>query len=218
MSMLTCLCLHVYTYMFIPICLYLHVYAYVSTPTCLCLQFTLEEILGLAAAVEACSEHPLASAVLHFAAAHLAAAPTSFDAELSAGLKQLEGSSESSPLVGSSPGKANRQRSPVATDWLQPAEDIQVEEGGLGCVCSMPVCMADCLMLCRGTLYTSPLRDAAVYPRPPKHTSWGRLFLFFLHIAWHLLHVGCLIVCMAAHSCFSANIEGFSHRISTGAS
>lgn len=95
-------------------------------------QLGLEEVLGLAAAVEACSEHPLASAVLHFAAVRLGVgvhpAPGAFDAELAAGLQQLEGSSESSPLVGN-PGTPKRQRSPVATDWLQPATDIQVEEG-----------------------------------------------------------------------------------------
>lgn len=93
------------------------------------MQFTLEEILGLAAAVEACSEHPLAAAVLQFAAAHLAAAPGSFDAELSAGLEQLEGSNESSPFLAGSPSKAKRHCSPVARDWLPPAEDIEVEEG-----------------------------------------------------------------------------------------
>lgn len=130
--------------MSMPTCLCLHVYAYICIPTCLCLQFTLEEIVGLAAAVEACSEHPLASAVLHFAAAHLASAPASFDAELSAGLNQLEGSSESSPLVGSSPGKANRQRSPVARDWLQPAEDIEVQEGVLRCVAMLVLCWCLC--------------------------------------------------------------------------
>ena len=79
--------------------------------------------------MEACSEHPLASAVLQFAAAHLAAAPGSFDAELSAGLEKLEGSSESSPFLRGSPSKAKRHGSPVATDWLQPAADIEVEEG-----------------------------------------------------------------------------------------
>ena len=99
-----------------------------SPSSLLYVQFTLEEVLGLAAAVEACSEHPLASAVLHFAAARLAPAPGSFDAELSAGLDQLEGSNETSPLVGS-PGKPKRLHSPVATAWLQPATDIEVEEG-----------------------------------------------------------------------------------------
>ena len=93
------------------------------------LQLTLEEILSLAAAVEACSEHPLASAVLQFAAAHLAGGPGSLDAELTAGLDQLEGASESSQLLGS-PSKAQRQKdSLVATDWLQAATDIDVQEG-----------------------------------------------------------------------------------------
>lgn len=98
-------------------------------------QLSLEEVLGLAAAVEACSEHPLASAVLHFAAARLDVGrdptPGSFDAELAAGLQQLEGGGESTPLVVGTPSssRAKRQRSPVATDWLQPATDIQVEEG-----------------------------------------------------------------------------------------
>lgn len=92
-------------------------------------KLTLEEILGLAAAVEACSEHPLASAVLQFAAARLAGPPASLDAELTAGLDHLEGDSESSKLLGS-PSKAQRQqRSPVATDWLQAATDIDVQEG-----------------------------------------------------------------------------------------
>lgn len=118
------------------------------------LQFTLEEILGLAAAVEACSEHPLASAVLHFAAAHLAVAPGSFDAELSAGLKHLEGSSESSPFLGNSPSKAKRHCSPVATDWLQPAADIEVEEGECAVVLVLVLvhrcclCVAGRLLLC----------------------------------------------------------------------
>ncbi|KAL3154215.1 hypothetical protein ABBQ32_013720 [Trebouxia sp. C0010 RCD-2024] len=98
-------------------------------------KLSLEEVLGLAAAVEACSEHPLASAVLHFAAARLDVGrdptPGSFDAELAAGLQQLEGGGESTPLVVGTPSssRAKRQRSPVATDWLQPATDIQVEEG-----------------------------------------------------------------------------------------
>ena len=107
-------------------------------------QLSLEEVLGLAAAVEACSEHPLASAVLHFAAARLGGGPDpndptpgSFDAELAAGLQQLEGAGESTPLVGGTPstGRAKRQRTPVATDWLQPATDIQVEEGQCPCIC-----------------------------------------------------------------------------------
>ena len=88
----------------------------------------MEEVLSLAAAVEGCSEHPLASAVLQFAATHLALAPASLDAELTAGLDQLEGSSEGSPLMGS-PSKGQRQGSPVVRDWLQPATDIDVQEG-----------------------------------------------------------------------------------------
>lgn len=101
----------------------------------LVVQLSLEEVLGLAAAVEACSEHPLASAVLHFAAARLDVrgdpTPGSFEAELAAGLQQFEGGGEGTPLVGGTPSssRAKRQRSPVATDWLQPATDIQVEEG-----------------------------------------------------------------------------------------
>ena len=112
----------------------------------------MEEILGLAAAVEACSEHPLAAAVLQFAAAHLAVAPGSFDAELSAGLEKVEGSSESRPLLVGSPSKTKRHCSPVATNWLQPAADIEVEEGG----CAVHLGLVHCCtlaMLCRVMLH-----------------------------------------------------------------
>ena len=95
---------------------------------------TLEEVVGLAAAVEACSEHPLAAAVLQFAAAHLAVPVASLDAQLTAGLQDLrqEPVSEGSPLL-SSPSKAQKHSTPgvTATDWLQPATDVEVEEGKL---------------------------------------------------------------------------------------
>ncbi len=94
------------------------------------MQLSLGEVLSLAAAVETCSEHPLAGAVLQFAAAHLAVPVASLDADLTAGLNQLEEPSEASQLL-PSPTKAQRQSSPTvkATDWLQPATDVEVEEG-----------------------------------------------------------------------------------------
>lgn len=94
------------------------------------LQLSLGEVLGLAAAVESCSEHPLAAAVLHFAAAHLAVPVASLHAELTAGLSQLDEPSEETQLL-PSPSKAQRQSLPTvtATDWLQPATDVEVEEG-----------------------------------------------------------------------------------------
>lgn len=93
-------------------------------------KLSLGEVLSLAAAVETCSEHPLAGAVLQFAAAHLAVPVASLDADLTAGLNQLEEPSEASQLL-PSPTKAQRQSSPTvtATDWLQPATDVEVEEG-----------------------------------------------------------------------------------------
>lgn len=94
------------------------------------LQLSLGEVLGLAAAVESCSEHPLAAAVLHFAAAHLAVPVASLHADLTAGLSQLDEPSEETQLL-PSPSKAQRQSLPTvtATDWLQPATDVEVEEG-----------------------------------------------------------------------------------------
>ena len=108
---------------------------------------SLGEVLGLAAAVEACSEHPLASAVLQFAAAHLATPRSTLDAELTAGLQQLEEPSEDSRLL-PSPSKAQKQSSPTvtATDWLQPATDVEIEEGKshllLCLICLCKSCLA----------------------------------------------------------------------------
>ncbi len=124
-----------------------------------CLQLSLAEVLGLAAAVESCSEHPLAAAVLHFAAAHLAVPQASLDAELTAGLHQLEEPSEASQLL-PSPSKAQRQTSPTvtATDWLQPATDVEVEEGEHHFLFAYPVQHQPCPMCtyhvsgCRGAL------------------------------------------------------------------
>ena len=98
-------------------------------------QMSLGEVVGLAAAVEACSEHPLASAVLQFAAAHLAVPKASLDAELTAGLQELgQEPTEASQLL-SSPSKGQKHSSPAvtATDWLQPATDVEVEEGEHWC-------------------------------------------------------------------------------------
>ena len=103
-----------------------------------CVQLSLGEVLSLAAAVETCSEHPLAGAVLQFAAAHLAVPVASLDADLTAGLNQLEEPSEASQLL-PSPTKAQRQSSPTvtATDWLQPATDVEVEEGEADAACGL---------------------------------------------------------------------------------
>ena len=94
---------------------------------------SLEEVLSLAAALEACSEHPLASAVLQFAAAQLVVTPpsASLDAELTAGLQHLEEPSEATPFL-PSPRKGSKHTSPTvtATDWLQPATDVEIAEGG----------------------------------------------------------------------------------------
>ena len=102
------------------------------------MQLSLGEVLSLAAAVETCSEHPLAGAVLQFAAAHLAVPVASLDADLTAGLNQLEEPSEASQLL-PSPTKAQRHSSPTvtATDWLQPATDIEVEEGEVDIACGL---------------------------------------------------------------------------------
>ncbi len=106
-------------------------------------QLSLGEVLSLAAAVETCSEHPLAGAVLQFAAAHLAAPVASLDADLTAGLNQLEEPSEASQLL-PSPTKAQRHSSPTvtATDWLQPATDVEVEEGEVDIACGLPYRLA----------------------------------------------------------------------------
>jgi len=94
-------------------------------------------------AVETCSEHPLAGAVLQFAAAHLAAPVASLDADFTAGLNQLEEPSEASQLL-PSPTKAQRHSSPTvtATDWLQPATDVEVEEGEVDIACGLPYRLA----------------------------------------------------------------------------
>lgn len=92
-------------------------------------QVSLDELLGMAASLEACSEHPLAAAVLQFAAAHLAPGKDNFSADLAAGLQELEDTNESSGLL-SSPVKGHqRPATPSNRDWLQPATDVEVLEG-----------------------------------------------------------------------------------------
>ena len=92
-------------------------------------QVSLDELLGLAASLEACSEHPLAAAVLQFAAAHLAPDKGNFTADLTAGLQELQEDSETSGLL-SSPVKAHQRPStPSNRDWLQTATDVEVVEG-----------------------------------------------------------------------------------------
>lgn len=83
----------------------------------------------MAASLEACSEHPLASAVLHFAAAHLASDKHSLSADLTAGLQDLDNSSETSQLLSSPSTARQRPAQPSSRDWLQPATDVEVVEG-----------------------------------------------------------------------------------------
>ena len=100
-------------------------YSHLLTP----LQVSVDELLRMAASLEACSEHPLAAAVLQFAAAHLAPGRDNFSADLAAGLQELEDTNESSGLL-SSPVKGHQQpASPTNRDWLQTATDVEVVEG-----------------------------------------------------------------------------------------
>lgn len=93
------------------------------------LQVSLDELLSLAASLEACSEHPLAAAVLQFAGAHLASNKDTFSADLTAGLQELEDSNETSGLL-SSPVKGHqRPATPSNRDWVQAATDVEVVEG-----------------------------------------------------------------------------------------
>lgn len=109
-----------------------------------CLQMTLAEVVGLAAAVEANSEHPLAAAVLQFAAAHLAVPQARLDAELTAGLQDLgQEPSEASRLLASPvKGQKHSPRAEAATAWLQPATDIEVQEGMQWAPCNQVACLA----------------------------------------------------------------------------
>lgn len=72
-------------------------------------QISIDEVAALAAALEANSEHPLAAAIVAFAAARLGRAPAP-----SPGKAGLE------PRMSDGGGAARR------VDWVRPAQDVQV--------------------------------------------------------------------------------------------
>jgi len=95
-------------------------------------QVSIEEVAALAAALEANSEHPLASAILAFAAARLGAA-----GRLPAG---AGAAAAPDPARGKGGGGAARR-----VDWVRPAQDVEVEPGA-------------CLQSGLGETYLSPPR------------------------------------------------------------
>ena len=80
-------------------------------------QTSIEEVVALAAALEAYSEHPLAAAVLAFAAARLGVAEK---ASGTAGKKAPD-------LV--SKGCSNGAGAARRVDWVRPAKDVEAEPG-----------------------------------------------------------------------------------------
>lgn len=97
--------------------------------SCFLLQVSLDDLLSMAASLEACSEHPLAAAVLQFAEAHLAPSKDTFDADLTAGLQQLEDSNEDSALLSSPVQGHQRPATPSSRNWVQAATDVEIVEG-----------------------------------------------------------------------------------------
>ena len=76
------------------------------------MQISIDEVAALAAALEANSEHPLAAAIVAFAAARLGRAPAP-----SPGKAGLE------PRMSDGGGAARR------VDWVRPAQDVESEPG-----------------------------------------------------------------------------------------
>lgn len=80
-------------------------------------QISIEEVVALAAALEAYSEHPLAAAIIAFAAARLGVAEKAPETA----------SKKASDLVGkgSNDGGGAARR----VDWVRPAKDVEAEPG-----------------------------------------------------------------------------------------
>ena len=88
--------------------------------------------------MEACSEHPLAGAVLDWAAARLGVQAATLGGELSAGTAPPVGgatsATEQAALPGKSPVSSPRSHTPRRralrnTEWVRPASDVAIEQG-----------------------------------------------------------------------------------------
>ena len=89
--------------------------------------------------MEACSEHPLAAAVLDWAAARLRVQPTTPSGELPAGTAHpgdgASSATEQAALLGKSPvssprsNHTPRRRALRNTEWVRPASDVVIEQG-----------------------------------------------------------------------------------------
>ena len=91
--------------------------------------------------MEACSEHPLAAAVLDWAAARLGVQAATLNGELSAGTAHpgdgVASPTEQAALLGKSPASSPRsshtprRRALRNTEWVRPASDVAIEQGEL---------------------------------------------------------------------------------------
>lgn len=100
--------------------------------------------------MEACSEHPLAAAVLDWAAARLGVQAATLDDELSAGTPHpgdgAGSATEQAALLGKSPlgspksSHTPRRRALRNTEWVRPASDVAIEQGGHHLLSKLGLC------------------------------------------------------------------------------